>query len=390
MNKRVVLHGGLVFDGVRSHGPGWVLLENGLIEAVEHAEVAAPTDAEVVDFGPDAFVMPGLVDAHVHLCMGATDDAVGVLTAADDDALLDTAREAAQRALRAGITTVRDLGDRAYTGLRLRDEYGGGREIGPHLVVAGPPVTTTGGHCHFLGGEAEGREALRAAVRERAERGCDVLKVMASGGSITPGSVPHLSQYARAELEFLAEEAHRLGMTAAAHAHGTAAIADAAAAGFDTIEHATFATPSGIEGNDAVVELLAASDVTISATMGFHPDSPVTKARNPSLVLRGIRRRLHRLGVPLVVGTDAGIDSAKPHDVLPHGVEDLPEFGMSTVDALRSATSVAAHACGVGTLKGRLATGYDADVLVVTGNPLETLADLREVTAVFRAGVRVR
>jgi imidazolonepropionase-like amidohydrolase len=189
----LVLRAGQVFDGERSRGEAGVVIQDGKITGLDTSRARPPEGAEVVDFGSDACLLPGLIDAHVHLAFDASADVVASLTACDDNALSDRMEAAAIRALRAGVTTVRDLGDRNYLSLDLAKRFPAAAL--PRIVAAGPPVTTIGGHCYFLGGEAEDEAALRAAVRERAELGCDVIKVMVSGGNLTAGSRPHQSQY---------------------------------------------------------------------------------------------------------------------------------------------------------------------------------------------------
>ena len=202
-----------LFDGVADEltPHPTVLIDDGRIVAVQLVGDLPPADVDVVDLG-DVTLLPGLVDAHLHLVFDATDDPVGHLAGRDDQAVLVQARAAARRALEAGITTVRDLGDRRFVLLRLREELAVDVTAGPRLLLAGPPITTRGGHCWFLGGEADGVAGARAAVRERAARGVDVVKVMVSGGALTPGSVTHASQYGPAELRAAADEAHRLGL----------------------------------------------------------------------------------------------------------------------------------------------------------------------------------
>jgi imidazolonepropionase-like amidohydrolase len=168
----------------------------------------------VLELGSDVCLLPGLIDAHTHLVFDASADVIAALGAVDDTTLLTQMTGAAHRVLQAGITTVRDLGDRAFLALRLREQLEASGQPGPEIVASGPPITTHGGHCHFLGGVADGPQALRAADRERAERGCEVVKVMVSGGQLTPGSKPYESQYELAELRVVVAEARHL-----AHAH---------------------------------------------------------------------------------------------------------------------------------------------------------------------------
>ncbi|HEU5391495.1 MAG TPA: amidohydrolase family protein, partial [Streptosporangiaceae bacterium] len=182
--RLTALRAAWLFDGTGSalvRDP-LVLIDGGAIVAVDSG-VPSPEDADVTDLR-GATLLPGLVDTHVHLAFDASLDPVGHLASQDDDATLIAMTKAAQAALRGGVTTVRDLGDRGYLSLGLR-----GRPGMPAIVAAGPPITTPGGHCHYLGGTAEPTEkGVRAAVREHAERGVDIIKIMASGGNLTPGT----------------------------------------------------------------------------------------------------------------------------------------------------------------------------------------------------------
>ncbi|GAA1847901.1 amidohydrolase family protein [Asanoa iriomotensis] len=377
-----------LFDGTRTTKNPIVYVESGTVVGVAHG--ASPADTEVLDLG-DATLLPGLVDAHTHLVFDASDDAVGRLRSVSDDDLLAGARVAAGRALRAGITTVRDLGDRGYVARRLRAELDRSPESGPLVLSAGPPLTSPRGHCWWLGGEVSGEAAIRAAVADHAAHGVDVIKVLATGGEITLGTKPYLPQFTPAELAAAADEAHRHGLPVAAHAHSAGAIAAAVDAGFDTIEHGSFLTEDGAAADDAVIAKLAASRSVVSATLGYLPGRPVApRTAAISATLTAIFTRQRAAGVRMIVTSDAGIDPSKPHDVLPYAAEMFLLFGDGPEAALRAVTADAAAACGVGATKGRVAAGYDADLLVVTGDPTTDITALREVQAVFRSGVRVR
>jgi imidazolonepropionase-like amidohydrolase len=384
------LQAGHMFDGERLLGPTTVLIEDGQIVVVDTRGAHPPDGATLVNFGAETCLLPGLIDAHVHLAFHAAADLVEPLAGADDDALLSHMRSAGAQALRAGVTTVRDLGDRGYLSLALREQSPAAAL--PHIVAAGPPITTKSGHCHFLGGEAEGEVALRAAVRERADRGCDVVKVMVSGGNITPGSQPHESQYDLGALRAVVDEAHRVGLPTAAHVHGANAVADAVEAGFDTLEHVTFMTPSGVDADPAILDRIASSRVVVSVTPGAVPGAfapPPAIAQRLTAILDN-HGHLWRAGATMIPGSDAGVSPGKPHDVLPYALEALVDgIGMTPEEALRASTSVAAAALGLGASKGRIAAGADADLLVVRGNPWVDIAAVRNVEAVYRAGVRV-
>ena len=372
-----------VFDGERAVDRPTVLVDGDTIVA---AGVAVPASVPVVDLGA-ATLLPGLIDCHQHLCFDGNGTLEEQVAGVDDDALLNRARTSAQRALRGGVTTLRDLGDRSYVTLGLRDDLSL-----PTILAAGPPITRAGGHCWFLGGICGGEADLREAVRVRAERQCDVVKVMVTGGYGTPTFPMWKTQFGRDELRFVVEESHRAGLPVAAHCHGVAGIEDALDAGADSIEHCTFYTAQARpEPDEALLQRLAASGVPISATLGRLPDylpPPDLAANRP--ILFGAWRRLRELGATLVVGTDAGIGPHKPHDVLAYALGDLIESGHSLVDGLRALTSVAAKACGVAEHKGRLSRGFDADIIAVNGDALTEPNALVSIAAVWRAGDRVR
>jgi imidazolonepropionase-like amidohydrolase len=382
-----------VFDGERSIGAAAVLVEDGHVRDIDASGAQVPEGTEVIDFGPDACLLPGLIDAHVHLSFDASADVVTSLQACDDDALLDRMEAAAIRMLRAGVTTVRDLGDRNYLSLKLGERSrAAGATIIPDIIAAGPPITTSGGHCHFLGGEADGADALRAAVRERAEKGCEVVKVMVSGGNLTPGSRPHESQYDVAALRTVVDAAHEAGLRTAAHVHGAQAVTDAVEAGFDTLEHVTFFTVDGVRAEPAMLDRIAASEMVVSVTVGLMPGGPAPPPAMRQRLSAIVANHSHmfRAGATMVPGTDAGVNPAKPHDVMPHALQALvDQVGMTPQQALRAATSVAATAVGRGS-KGRIAAGADADVLVVQGDALTDITAVTNVSAVFKGGVRIR
>jgi imidazolonepropionase-like amidohydrolase len=181
-------------------------------------------------------------------------------------------------------------------------------------------------------------------------------------------------------------------LPATAHAHATAAIANAVAAGFDMIEHCTFATEHGIHADPDVIDAIARAGTVISALVGMLPGiAPPPRVAAALPQIDAVIRQLREAGIPVVCGTDAGVGPPKPHSVLPYGVAKLAGIGgYSRIEALRAATSVAAQACGVGSRKGRIAPGFDADLLAVDGDPLTDLAALRAVKAVFCTGQQVR
>ncbi|MFC4123077.1 amidohydrolase family protein [Nonomuraea zeae] len=369
-----------LFDGRELQHDRVVLVEGGRVSAVVPA--SGGDRPGTVDLG-DATLLPGLIDCHVHLAFDASPDAVAGL---EPPGLVDRMRAAARQHLAAGVTTVRDLGDRDYLALRL----GLGHD-GPEVLASGPPITTPKGHCWFLGGEAAGEEAVRAAVRERARRGAHVVKMMVTGGELTPGTHAHLLQYGPGELAAAADEAHAHGLPIAGHAHSAEGIRHALEAGFDSIEHCTFFTEDSVAVDHGLVERLAAAGVVVSLTAGIRPAPgplpPAIARRLP--LMRETLRTLRAAGVTYVIGSDAGIGPPKPHGVLPYGMEMLVEAGYAPIDVLRAVTSVAARACRLDGRKGSVAPGFDADLVAVEGDPLADMSAVRRPVAVYRMGERV-
>ena len=390
----VAVRAARLFDGVTARvvERPTVLVKAGQIVAVEQSGVEPLADAEIVDLG-DVTLLPGLIDTHVHLGFDASHDPVARMRADDDATLARQMRQAARQSLAAGITTVRDLGDRGYLAVALRETSWASDELGPEILASGPPLTVTGGHCHFMGGEADGEAQIREGVRERARRGVDVIKIMASGGVLTPGVGPLRSQYSPRELSAAVEEAHECGLRVLAHAHAADVVARAVEAGVDGIEHGGFWVDGGIRADQAVIDRIAEQGIVVCPTLGIMP-APDLPPPPPEVAawleaIGEVVARMHEAGARVVAGTDAGIAPRKPHGVLPYAVREFATLGMSNADALASATSVAADACGVAGRKGRLSPGKDADMLAVGGNPLTDLRALHDVRAVFRAGVLV-
>ncbi|HVU90611.1 MAG TPA: amidohydrolase family protein [Jatrophihabitans sp.] len=389
--RRVAVRAARLFDSVSAtirRRP--LLIVDGPTLATVDFGVDPPPDSELHDLG-DVTLLPGLVDAHLHLAFDASPDPAGALAARSDDEATAAMTVAARTAAQAGLTTVRDLGDRGYRSLGLR-----GADDLPTILAAGPPLTRPDGHCHYLGGcVAPGPGGMRAAVREHAERGVDVVKIMASGGTLTPGTYQHEPQFEVAELRAAVDEAHRLGLPVTAHAHATAAIVNALDAGVDGIEHVTFWTQDSVESPPEVLDRIARCGVAVGATLGVRPPvagtpgPPMAVAARVPLMIANIGR-LYQAGARIAPGSDGGIGPAKPHDVLPHAAAMLARAGVPAAECLALLTRGAAEGCGLGDRKGRLAAGYDADVLAVAGDPTTEPAALHEVRAVYLRGRRIR
>lgn len=382
------------FDGTRVlDGGALVLVEGDTIVGVEPASAAPPAGCEVVDL-PGTTLLPGLIDTHVHLCADSGPRALDQVPELSPEELDGVIVASGQQHLRAGVTTVRDLGDHRWAVLeRAGDDRGG-----PTVVASGPPITSPGGHCWSMGGEAAGIEELRRAVRERAERGASVVKIMTSGGVMTPDTDMLACQFSLAELRAVVEEAHRLGLPVVAHAHALAAVERSAAAGVDGIEHCSCLTADGAHRPPELVDRLLAAGTYVCPTLGRVPGvdpPPQVQARLEAAHATYEAHlphvaELHRAGVVLLAGTDSGIGPSKRHGLLPYAVADLvTECGMSPVDALAAATGLAARAIGLADRTGRLAAGLQADLLIVDGDALTDATALQRPRLVLARGREV-
>jgi imidazolonepropionase-like amidohydrolase len=400
------------FDGERFlDGGATVLVQSGRIAGVEPASYDVPDGCPLADHGA-ATLLPGLVEAHVHLVGDSGPlalERVAGFTEAELDAVVT---EALRRQLAAGVTTVRDLGDRRFNVVARRDAQRVGDDGAPAIVASGPPITTPGGHCGYMGGEVAGADEIAAAVRERVERGVDVVKVMASGGMTTPGTDVFAPQFSVDDLRLVVDHAHAAGLPVAAHAHAAAAVEQAIAVGVDSIEHASYLAPrpdlpraAGLAGmlsshaDDEQLERLAASGIAVCPTVGgltadvLRTGPPhilelmTSLGTTPEEVVdarRSLLSRMRAAGVAFVGGADAGINPPKGHGRYADCVAVLAEAG-SVTEALLAATSRAAKVCGLGGSKGRLRAGYDADLLVVGGNLAEDVRRLGDVRQVVLA-----
>jgi imidazolonepropionase-like amidohydrolase len=267
---------------------------------------------------PGATIVPGLIDSHVHLGFDGGPDPAARMRAETDEQQLVLMLRNARDLLGVGVTTARDLGARSFLGVVVRDAIASGLARGPRLVVAGPPVTVTGGHCWFMGGEADSEDDLRRIVRTHHKHGADLIKVMSTGGFMTEGSAPWYAQFTSAQLAVIVEEAARVDKPVAAHAHGIEGIRRAVDAGVTTLEHCSFVTETNERRFD---EPLAAT----IAERGIFV-CPTINANAPYVAeLTGITvgehvMAMHQMGVRIIAGTDAGVDNT-PHHQYVGGLE---------------------------------------------------------------------
>lgn len=376
-----------------------IAVANGQIVDVDSREALqqrAPAAATWVDF-PGCTILPGLIDAHVHLTFSAGPFFAKDLQADSDLTLGLRGATNARQALQAGVTTVRDLGGPGDRTLRLRDAISSGIVPGPRVLVSGRPITIPLGHLNMLGGVAEGIDGVTALTRELIDEGVDVIKIIATGGNATPTSDPLRPAYSLAELRAIIDVAHEAGLLVTAHARGVEAIHLLADSGIDGIEHCRMEVAPGVwEFDEALAHRLAERQIVAAPTLAASFRSLQHKAAGGEVGVRDgaipipLRlenaRRLREAGVPVVVGTDAGACLARFDEAVHLELELLVDAGWSPVEAIAAGTLGAAAAIGRAHDRGSIEPGKLADLLVVRGDPTRTISDIRAVEQVFVGG----
>jgi imidazolonepropionase-like amidohydrolase len=361
---------------------------------------SAPAGATTLNLS-NATCLPGLIDVHTHITGDPQDGgyaSLGISTAAETVHGVKNARVT----LHAGFTTIRNVGASGYTDVAVRDGVNEGLIEGPRMLVSGPPLGITGGHCddnllayefhHRAEGVADGPWAARAKVRETVKYGADVIKVCASGGVLSKGDQPGTPQYSLEELQAIVEEAHKLGRKVAAHAHGTQSIKDAIRAGIDSVEHSSFIDDEGIalakqHGTYLVFDIYNDDFILQEgAKAGMLPES-IEKEKKVGRTQRENFKKSFQAGAKIAFGTDAGV---YPHGDNARQFSKMVEWGMKPTDAIQAATIKAADLIGWSDKVGSIETGHFADVIAVSGDPTSDVKLLENVQFVMKGGVVVK
>ena len=403
MSDYIRIRAGRLIDG-RSATPildGAVLVDGSTIVGVGTADrVTAPAGQPVRELSfPNGTVLPGLIDVHAHLTFGTAGRSYEAVMAEDsDDLMLVRAVRNCQIHLKAGVTTIRDCGARNRTTLSLREAAAHGLFPSPRLLVSGPPITQTRGHFWWCNGEADGVAGVQRQARRLLDEGVDFLKIMASGGG-TRGTDQSRASYTPEEIAAAVHEAHHAGKLTTAHCLSADSVANAVEGGIDQVEHINFIQPDGSRSFDlAVAERIVEKGIYVSPTIqtGYRQIERLRQSVDPSpddrakladleykleTKLRFVDR-FRTLGARIVAGTDA-IATFGDYVI---GLELLAQAGLSPMEVIQAATSVAAEAIGLGAVVGTLDVGKDADIIVANGDPTINLRALDDLALVLRVG----
>lgn len=378
-----------------------IAIDGGRITGVRPAG-DRPGPGELLDLS-DFTVLPGLINMHTHTVLPGDGTPFEEWMLLPDELLLLRAHANGLAAIHSGVTTLRDCGGKGSLMFRLREAIAMGLAPGPRFVLCGRPLTITGGHCRYFGGEVDGVDGMRRGARELLNEGADFIKIMAAGGG-TIGAYAQFPSYETEELAAAIAEAHKVRKPASCHCLATESIVRALDAGADHIEHCGFMAPdTNLQYDEAVAQRVADAGVYVTATLQVMADTAAAReaiARGdapggqasrdktrPDLIgdyLSNIRN-LHELGVPIVAGSDAGWRYTGFDDFFQELVY-LQRAGLSSLEAIHAATGRAAAACQLDRVVGTIAPGLGADLIAVKGDPLADLNVLRSPAVVIQGG----
>ncbi len=377
-NETVFVRAGGLIDGAGAEPRRDVLLtvENGVITHVGPA--SALPRGTVLDLG-EYTVLPGLINMHTHIVMPGDGTPFAEWMDLPDELLLLQAHRNVLTALDTGVTTIRDCGGKGVLTFRLREAIRKGIVAGPRLVLSGRPLTITGGHCRYFGGEVDGPEEMRRAARQLLKEGADFIKIMASGGG-TVGTYSQFPSFDVEEMRAAIHEAHKIGKRASCHCIATESITKAIDAGTDHIEHCSFMAPDTSQHYDEqIAHRVANAGVYVTPTLQVMAAGRMAEGNLANV------RHLHALGVPIVAGNDAGWGRTGFGDFYKE-LELLVEGGLTRLEAIHAATGRAAEACQLAGITGTIAAGCAADLIAVRGDPLTDLKALAEPALVIQGG----
>ena len=382
---------------------GAIVIKNDKISKICAASELTEADknqAEILSV-PGGSILPGFIEMHSHIHCSSEADAYEHITTESNETFLLRGTQAVRSALSSGVTTMRDLGSRNEVVFPLKEGITNGIIPGPRLLVAGTPITTTGGHCNMFGTEANTSEEVVKAIRQQFKLGADCIKIMSTGGGFTPGTNVRAPQYSSEILTKAVNDAERLGLKVAAHCHAAEGVKNCVEAGIHNLIHCSWlaSNPSELYDYDRdVADQIAEKGIYVDPTLALsHLNKLRGRAIRPdSGAMRDPEKRFEILrdmwdrGVKFVTGMDSGMTNAHFDDFAYIPEVMVNNMYISPLEAITCATKTSAECLGMEDEIGTLEAGKSADVIVVNGNPLEDITKLHDVNTIISQGTLVK
>ena len=402
---KLVLKADRLIDGTGADPvPGGALV-------IEDGRIAEVTTADNLRFAPGeevdeieisgGTIMPGFIEMHTHMHCSAQADAYVHVTTESDEVLLMRAVQAVRAALTSGVTTVRDLGAKNQVAMPIKKAVEDGIIPGPRVLVAGTPITTTGGHCNMFGTEADTADDVVTAVRQQFKLGADCIKIMSTGGGFTPGTNVRAPQYPVETLRAAVEDAERLGLRVAAHCHAAAGVRNCVEAGVHNLIHCSWLAedPADIYDYDPdVADQIAEKGIFVDPTMALRHLNQMRgrTRRRPTSAISDPARRLEILrdmwdrGVRFVTGMDAGMTNAHFDDFAYIPQVMVEDLHITPMEAIVCSSRTSAECLGILDETGTLESGKAADVVIVNGDPSSDIKAMHDVDTIVKQGEVVK
>ena len=379
-----------------------LVIEKGRIAQVttqDNLRVAPGEEVDEIELKGGS-IMPGFVETHSHIHCSAEADAYRHVTTESDQVLLMRAVQAVRAALSSGVTTMRDLGSKNQIAFPIRQAIQDGIIPGPRLLVAGTPITTTGGHCNSFGTEADALEEVVHAIRQQFKLGADCIKIMSTGGGFTPGTNTRAAQYPVDTLRAAVEDAERLGLRVAAHCHAAAGVRNSVEAGVHNLVHCSWLAADPAKGYDydpSVADTIAEKGIYVDPTIALRYLNELRgRVRPPSTASLDPKRRLEILrdmwdrGVKFVTGMDSGMTNARFDDFAYIPQAMVEKLEISPMEAIVCATKTSAECLGILNETGTLEVAKAADVVIINGDPTTDIRAMHSVSTIVKDGQVVK
>ena len=356
----------------------------------------------VLDF-PNGTILPGLIETHSHMHCTGNKESLERMLLDSEETLIMRSVKAMRESLLSGVTTMRDLGSRNRVAFSIKEAIVNGIIDGPRILVAGTPITTTAGHCYFFGTEANSQEEILHAVRRQVKLGADCIKIMSTGGNLTPRSNPRRAQFSLQLLQDAVDDAHRLEVPVASHCHGTEGIVNSVNAGVDNLIHCSWISSNPSEGYDYredVVDEIADKGIFVDPTIALghlrQIDDPEADVFQPGGVFYDLDARYEMLrdmwekGVRFISGLDAGMYMGEFGTHYNSVLVMIEKMGVSPIDAIKCVTKNSAECLGILQETGTLEKGKSADLIVLSDDFEKNPDSLQKVDTVINKGEIVK